>query len=159
MSAKSSNRIIKTKRTIRNIRKVPTDKIKTETNTYYEKNPDVIVDFEYDNGLLSIIIENIGNDPAYDTTIRFNKKIWGMQKTRDISSLDLFQSLRFLPPGKKIKTLIDSFQYYLAYKQPMNIDTHISFRNKTKQSFQNLIHHDLSVYKDIVEVNSIKKVI
>ena len=118
-------------------------------NTKLEKYPDVIVDFEYNDGLLSIVIENIGNEPAYDTAIRFNKKIWGMQKTKDISSLEIFRSLKFLPPGKKINILVDSFQSYLLHKQPMNVSVHVLFRSKAKQTFQNVIQHNLSIYKDL----------
>ena len=121
------------------------------------KNPDVIVDFEYDEGLLFIVIENIGNDSAYNASVRFNKKILGMQKTKNISSLRIFQSLKFLPPGKKIKILVDLFQFYLAHKQPMKISTVVVFRNKLKQIFQNSIQHDLSIYKDFAEIHHVKK--
>ena len=128
-------------------------------NSKPEKNPDVIVDFEYDEGLLFIVIENIGNDSAYNTSVRFNKKILGMQKTKNISSLRVFQSLKFLPPGKKIKILVDLFQFYLACKQPMKISTVIFFRNKLKQIFQNSIQHDLSIYKDFAEIYYVKKTV
>ena len=132
---------------------------KTE-NPKPEKNPDVIVDFEYnDEGLLFIVIENIGNDSAYNTSIRFNKKILGIQKTKNISSLRIFQTLKFLPPGKKIKILVDLFQFYLACKQPMKISAVIFFRNKSKQKFQNSIQHDLSIYKDFAEIYQVKKTI
>ena len=117
-----------------------------------EKIPDVIVDFEHNEGLLFIIIENIGDDAAHDIGVRFNKKILGMQKSKDISSLEVFQSLKFLPPGKKIRILVDLFQSYVAGKQPMQVSTIVSFRNKAKQTFQNSIQHDLAIYKDIAEV-------
>lgn len=132
---------------------------KTE-NSKPGKNPDVIVDFEYDDeGLLFIVIKNIGNDSAYNTSVRFNKKILGIQKTKNISSLRIFQTLKFLPPGKKIKILVDLFQFYLACKQPMKISTVIFFRNKSKQRFQNSIQHDLSIYKDFAEIYQVKKTI
>ena len=123
------------------------------------KNPDVILDFEYDEGLLFIVIENIGNDSAYNASVRFNKKVLGMQKTKNISSLRIFQSLKFLPPGKKIKILVDLFQFYLACKQPMKISTAVVFRNKSKQIFQNSIQHDLSIYKEFAEIYYVKKTI
>jgi len=123
------------------------------------KNPDVIIDFECDDGILFIIIENTGDDSAYDVAVRFNKKILGMQKTKNISSLQIFQSLKFLPPGKKIKILVDLFQFYLAGKQPLLISASIFFRNKKKQMFQNLIQHDLSIYKDIAAIYHVKKTI
>ncbi|MDH3314000.1 MAG: hypothetical protein OER82_05965 [Nitrosopumilus sp.] len=123
------------------------------------KNPDVIIDFEYDDGLLFIVIENTGDDYAYDVAVRFNKKILGMQKTKNISSLQIFQSLKFLPPRKEIKILVDLFQFYLAGKQPLLISASIFFRNKKKQMFQNLIQHDLSIYKDIAAIYHVKKTI
>ena len=122
-----------------------------------EKQPDVIVDFENKEGLLFIIIENIGNDSAYNTSIRFDKKIAGMQNKR-ISSLRIFKSLKFLPPRKKIKVMVDLFQSYLANKQPLQIKINISFRNKQNQRFKNFIQHDLTIYKGITEVYSIKKI-
>ena len=121
-------------------------------NHKQRKNPNVIVDFEYNKGMLFIVIENIGDDPAYDTSVRFNKKVLGMQKTKNISSLRIFHLLKFLPPGKKIKMFVDLFQFYLASKQPLQIKTDIFFRNELKQTFQNSIQHDLSIYKDFVEI-------
>ncbi|MCA9813278.1 MAG: hypothetical protein KC483_10535 [Nitrosarchaeum sp.] len=146
----SSSRVSKPKRVV--LGKKPRKPEIITDNTRLEKYPDVIVYFEYENGLVFVIIENIGNEPAYDTRIRFSKKFWGMQKTKEISSLSIFKLIRFLSPGKKLKILVDSFQFYVAYKQPMNIDVRISFRNKAKQTFQNSIQHDLSIYKDVVEV-------
>jgi len=131
--------------------------LEIKNNFKPEKNPDVIIDFEYNKGSLFIVIENIGNDSAYDTSVKFNKKILGMQKTKNISSLRIFQSLKFLPPGKKIKILVDLFQFYLLGKQPMQIRTVIFFRNKLKQIFQNSIQHDLSIYEDFVEICDVKK--
>ena len=154
MSAKNS----KTKN-LRSKRKILPNRtnLKENPNTNIETNraeriPDVIVDFEYEKGLLFLIIENIGIDSAYDTEIRFNKKILGVQKTKEISSLGILQSLKFLPPGKKIKIFVDSFQFYLAGKQPLQLRINISFKNKLKQIFENTIQHDLSIYKEISEI-------
>jgi len=133
--------------------------MKNTENHKQRKNPNVIVDFECNGGMLFIVIENIGNDPAYDTSVKFNKNVLGMQKTKNISSLRIFQILKFLPPGKKIKMFVDLFQFYLASKQPMQIKTVIFFRNESNQRFQNSIQHDLSIYKDIVEIYQDKETI
>ena len=136
----------------------PTRKVAmaTQTDPDLSRKPDVIVDFEHNDGLISIVIENIGDDSAYNTSVRFNKKILGMQKTKDISSLRIFQSLSFLQKKKKIKMLVDSFQFYVACRQPMQITTVVSFSNKLKQTFQNSIQHDLSIYTDFTDVCSVK---
>ena len=153
---RTAKRIVLTKKSRPKIptRKRPQPK-KPETKTNPEKiikTPDVIVDFELENGLLSIIIENIGDDAAHDTEIKFNKKIFGMQKTKNISSLDIFKNLKFLPPGKRVKVFVDSFVLYVANKQPMQIRVSIMFKNNTKQRFENSIQHDLTIYKDITEI-------
>lgn len=118
--------------------------------------PDVILDFEYTSGQLYAIIENIGEDSAFDVIIKFNKRILGIQKTKNISSLSIFNSLKFLPPKKKIKIFVDSFQSYVLSKQPLKIKVVISFKNKLKKEFRNTITHDLSIYEDLFEFYSIK---
>ncbi|MCB1148369.1 MAG: hypothetical protein KDK38_16320, partial [Leptospiraceae bacterium] len=77
---------------------------------------------------------------------------------KDISSLGIFKSLSFLPPGKKIMVLVDLFQFYVACRQPMQVSMVVSFGNKLKQTFQNSIQHDLSIYRDFVDVCNVKTV-
>ena len=118
-----------------------------------EDRPEVIVDFEYENGLLFIVIENIGPDSAYDVSEKFDKSISSLQKSR-ISSLKIFKSLRFLPPRKKIRIFVDSYQSYIYNKQPLLIKVDIQFKNKMGKRFKNSILHDLSIYKDLMEIDS-----
>ena len=117
-----------------------------------EDCPEVIVDFEYENGLLFIVIENIGPDSAYDVSEKFDKSISSLQKSK-ISSLKIFKSLRFLPPRKKIRIFVDSYQSYIYNKQPLLIKVDIQFKNKMGKRFKNSILHDLSIYKDLMEID------
>jgi len=118
-----------------------------------EDQPEVIVDFEYENGFLFIVIENIGPDSAYDVSEKFDKSISSLQKNK-ISSLKIFKSLRFLPPRKKIRIFVDSYQSYIYNEQPLLIKIDIKFKNKTGKHFKNSILHDLSIYKDLMEIDS-----
>ena len=118
-----------------------------------EDCPEVIVDFEYENGLLFIVIENIGPDSAYDVSEKFDKSISSLQKSK-ISSLKIFKSLRFLPPRKKIRIFVDSYQSYIYNKQPLLIKVDVQFKNKMGKRFKNSILHDLSIYKDLMEIDS-----
>ena len=124
-----------------------------QENVLEEDRPEVIVDFEYENGLLFIVIENIGPDSAYDVSEKFDKSISSLQKSR-ISSLKIFKSLRFLPPRKKIRIFVDSYQSYIYNKQPLLIKVDIQFKNKMGKRFKNSILHDLSIYKDLMEIDS-----
>ena len=133
--------------------KTKVDKRKPRDDTLDEEKPEVIVDFEYDNGFLFIVIENIGSDSAYDVSEKFDKSVLGMQKNK-ISSLKIFRSLRFLPPGKKIRIFVDSYQSYVHNRQPLTIEIDVRFKNKMGKRFKNSIMHDLSIYKDLIEIDS-----
>lgn len=148
----STRRFSKDRKRAETKREIP----KTDTADDLRRNPDVIVDFEYRKDVLFIVIENIGDDSAFDVQTKFSKKILGMQKTKNISSLKIFKLLRFLPPAKKIKIPVDLFHFYLLGRQPLQVSVAISFRNKTRQKFQNSINHDLSIYTEINSISNIK---
>lgn len=115
--------------------------------------PEVILDFEYDNrGLLFIIIQNIGLSSAYQTSIKFDNEITGIRRDKRLTDMKLFRSLEFLPPGKRIRIFVDSFLSYVNRKQPLIVNTNISYSNKNKQKFREVIKHDLSIYKEVVDV-------
>lgn len=115
--------------------------------------PEVIVDFEYDDrGLLFVIIQNIGLSSAYQTSIKFDTEITGIRSDKKLTDMSIFRSLEFLPPGKRIRIFVDSFLSYLNRKQPLTVNTIISYSNKNKQKFQEVIKHDLSIYKEVLNV-------
>jgi hypothetical protein len=68
------------------------------------------LDFEYDdNGILYIIIENIGLSPAYKVSIKFDKEITGMEGQKRISAMKIFNRIEFLSPHKKVRIFVDTF--------------------------------------------------
>lgn len=114
--------------------------------------PEVIVDFEYDNnGRLYVIIQNIGISSAYQTSIKFDCEIMGIGDKK-LTEMKIFKSLEFLPPSKSIRIFVDTFLSYLNRKQPLILNAVISYSNKDGQKFQEAIKHDLSIYKDIMDV-------
>jgi|SRR6187200_3255776 hypothetical protein len=116
--------------------------------------PEVILDFEYDNnnGLLFVIIENIGASSAYRVSVKFNKEITGIHGERKITEMNIFKYLEFLPPRKKIRIFVDIFSSYLIREQPLLITTTILYSNKNNQKFQDVIEHNLSIYKDMIDI-------
>ena len=118
-----------------------------------DRVPEVIVDFEYDNGgLLFVIIQNIGLSSAYQTSIKFDSEITGIGGEKKLTDMSIFKCLEFLPPGKRIRVFVDTFLSYLNRKQPLVVNTTISYSNKSKQKIQEIIKHDLSIYKGIVDI-------
>src|SRR5688572_29119458 len=116
--------------------------------------PEVIVDFIFDNGLFFISIENIGDRPALKVVTTFEPKIFGLQGSREISSLPLFQLIEFLAPRKAIKTLLDSSAAYFARNEPTRISANIAYSDSSQTRYTTTIHHDLEIYKDIAYISN-----
>lgn len=130
---------------------------KTSSSKDLEKQdraPEVILDFEYDNnnGLLFVVIENIGVSSAYKISVKFNKEMTGIQGEKKITEMNIFKYLEFLPPRKKIRIFVDGFSSYLIREQPLSITTTILYSNKNNQKFRDLIEHNLSIYKDLIDI-------
>ncbi len=113
--------------------------------------PEVILDFHYRSGLVYIVVENIGESPAYSVRVKFDKKVIGVEGDKVISSMRIFKALKFLPPDKKIRIFVDTFASYLARKQPLLLQAAITYRDKCGKRFENIINHDLSIYKGLTE--------
>ena len=113
---------------------------------------DVIVDFEFERGLLSIAIRNLGDRPALDVKIEFDKPFKGLGGSREMNSLALFSSLRFLAPGREIRTLLDSTAAYFARKEPTLLTATVSYRTPAGERRRHAITHDLSIYRDLAYV-------
>lgn len=113
--------------------------------------PEVILDFDYQDGLLFIVVENIGSEPAYGVSVKFDKKITGVGGEKVISSLKVFQVLEFLPPAKKIRVFVDSLESYVARGEPLIVQATIVYRDQENKSYSNRIKHDISAYEGITE--------
>jgi len=114
-----------------------------------ERQPEVIVDFVFEDGLFFIAIKNISASPAYDVSIAFSKKFTGVEGTKDICALPLFRNIPFLAPQKEIVAFLDSSASYFRRRQPTNIQATITCRDASGTEIKSVIKHDLAIYKDI----------
>jgi hypothetical protein len=115
-------------------------------------DPQVIVDFEFERGLLSIVVRNLGPQPALDVKVEFDKPFKGLGGVREMNRLTLFSKLRFLAPGKQIRTLLDSTSAYFARKEPTLLTATVSYRTPAGERRRHAITHDLSIYRDLAYV-------
>jgi hypothetical protein len=111
--------------------------------------PDVIVDFIFHDGLFYISIINIGEKPVYKVSVKFDQKIYGIEGTKEISALPLFQNIEFLAPHKEITTFLDSSRSYFSRGEPAKISARISYRDSKGVKQTNTITHNLEIYKEI----------
>jgi hypothetical protein len=111
--------------------------------------PDVIVDFECADGLLSIVLKNIGAASAFTVRTRFDKPFRGVHGTVEISALALFTALEFMPPGKAFTQFVDPLTEYFARKEPIALTAAITYTDRSGRRFAEEITHDLRIYRGL----------
>ena len=111
--------------------------------------PDVIVDFVFDEGKFFIAVENIGDRPAVDVSVRFDRKFSGAGGERDLSTLPLFKGIPFLAPRRRIVTFLDTSASYFARRQPTDLSAVVSFSDTEGVKYKLAIRHDLGIYRDL----------
>lgn len=111
--------------------------------------PDVIVDFTFDDGLLFIDLTNIGDSPAIDVSVSFDKELWGVGGKRLVSGIALFRRTAFMPPGKSITAFLDTSASYFKRAQPLEVTATVTFTGRDGKGYKNVIKHDLRIYRDI----------
>ncbi len=114
--------------------------------------PEVIIEFLFDRGLFFISVSNIGDQPALNVSVKFDKKIMGLEGRRDISALALFRNIEFLGPRREIVALLDSSSSYFSRKQPTKISALVTYRDLDKRSYEVTIKHDLEIYRELAFV-------
>jgi hypothetical protein len=110
--------------------------------------PDVIVDFVFDDGLLFIAISNISEQPAYNVSMKFDCQIYG-SGGKDVGALPLFRNIEFLAPHKTITTFLDSSGSYFSSGGPTKISARISYQDFRGTKKVATINHDLEIYREI----------
>lgn len=115
-------------------------------------DPQVIVDFDFDRGLLFVVVRNLGDRPALDVKVEFDKRFKGLGGSREMNRLALFTRTRFLAPGKEIRAFLDSSAAYFARKEPTLLIANVTYRTSAGEGRKHAITHDLSIYRDLAYV-------
>jgi hypothetical protein len=117
-----------------------------------EPRPEVIVDVEFDHGLLHLVIRNIGERPALDVVTTFNRKLLGLGGTKDVAELPLFRKIPFLAPGREIRTLLDSAGAWFGRRGATKITARVTYRDAEGEEYRGTMVHDLEIYREIAYV-------
>ena len=108
---------------------------------------DVFVDVVLDDGLLYLVLSNIGEIAAEKVRVEFEKPLLGIDSV-DISQLGVFKHLDYLAPGKDIAILLDYAPAYFARRQRVRIKLKVTWY-VAKLSFESVINHDMRAYADL----------
>ncbi len=117
-----------------------------------EADPQVIVDFEFERGLLFVGVRNLGARPVLEVVTEFDKPFRGLGGSREMNGLGLFKRIEFLAPGKEIRTLLDTSAAYFAREEPTRLTATVSYRTAAGERRRHSIAHDLTIYRDLAYV-------
>ena len=111
--------------------------------------PEIILDFDFEDGALFISLENIGARPAHDVRTELKPAIHGLGGRQAISDLPLFRSIAFFPAGKRIRFLLDSSAAYFGRNEPVRLAAHIRYADDQGNRIETVIEHDLEIYRSL----------
>ncbi|HEX9409206.1 MAG TPA: hypothetical protein VGA23_06115 [Methylomirabilota bacterium] len=117
-----------------------------------QPRPEVIVDFACREGLLFVMLKNIGARSAYRVATRFDKPFSGLGGAKPMADLRLFRRLDFMAPGKEFCQLVDPLALYLKRREPVRLTAIIAYRDREGCPFEDVITHDLRIYQDLGEI-------
>ncbi len=110
---------------------------------------DVIVDVEFDAGVLFLVVRNIGDAPATTVRCKFEQRFFGLGGTTEMSALPLLRKIEFLAPGREIRTLLDTSSAYFARKEPAKLSVAVTWRDDGGELRERRIVHDLAIYRSV----------
>ena len=109
---------------------------------------DVILDVEFEDGLLFLVLENIGLRPAHSVRVRFGGPLRGLGGERRIDRLRIFQRLELLGPGRRIRVFLDRAALFFARDEPTSLEVRIAWRTDDGERASRTVRHDLDAYRD-----------
>lgn len=122
------------------------------------RRPEVIVDFELDQGLLFVVLANLGTASARSVRVRFQPEFYGVQGEKCISSMRLFRALDLLAPGRRFRQIVDNLSAYFARREPAVIEVSITYRDSGGRRFEERLRHDLRIYRELGEVRPLARI-
>lgn len=121
------------------------------------RRPEVILDFEVEDGLLTIHLKNIGGRPAYAVKTTFDRRFHGLDGQKCISEMRLFRRLEFMAPGKDLSQFVDVLANYAKRKEPMRIGATLSYRDREGNRYEDRMVHNLRIYLELGQAKMIRK--
>ena len=112
------------------------------------READVILDLEFEDGLLFLVLENVGFRPAHSVRVRFAGPLRGLGGEKRIDRLRIFQRLELLGPRRRIRIFLDRAALLFACDEPTEIEARIAWRTDDGERRSRTIRHDLDAYRD-----------
>jgi hypothetical protein len=112
------------------------------------READVILDVEFEDGLLFLVLTNIGFRPAHAVRVRFAAPLRGLGGERRIDRLRIFRRLELLVPRRPIRIFLDRSAVLFAREEPTQVEARITWRTDDGERRSRTVSHDLEAYRD-----------
>ena len=112
------------------------------------RRPDVILDVDCEQGMLFLVLRNIGKDLACEVSVKFAPKLLGLGGERVVSDAAIFQ-LAYLPPGKSIRVFLDTAPSLFGRQKDNSFSARVQYRDRSAHKYAESFSHDLDVYRDL----------
>jgi len=112
------------------------------------READVILDLEFEDGLLFLVLENIGFRPAHAVRVRFAEPLRGLGGEKRIDRLQIFRRLELLGPRRRIRIFLDRSALFFAREEQTRLEVRIAWRTDDGRRGSRTVHHDLDAYRD-----------
>lgn len=110
--------------------------------------PYVVLDTALADGLLWLIVENVGDEPAHKISVRFSRVLMGLGGSVEISALPLFRDLGFLAPGKSHRVVLDRADLHLRGRRRHVFTAVVEFSDGRGRSLSSRQRHNLDIYRE-----------
>ncbi len=110
---------------------------------------EVIVDVVFEDGLLYLAVQNVGDAPARKVSVRFDRALPGVGGRIDVAGLALFRNIEFLAPRKAIRTFLDTAAGWFARGAPTRFAAQVAYHDASGRRRTATVAHDLEIYRDL----------
>lgn len=122
-----------------------------------QTRPYVILDFESQQSLLDLVIQNIGSTPASDVEFGFDPKIAssfdGSGRPDRADWFILKEGIPFLPPGREYRLLLDVGHQRAKTDLPNRYEVRVTYRDRAGKRFSERQVLDMSPFWGMEHVN------
>lgn len=115
-------------------------------------SPHVLLDVEYRQGLLYLVLANDGSAPARNVRVRFARALRGVGGERDIAALQIWKGLPLLRANKEVRVFLDAAPLLFRRRQPTRFAATVSYADREGREVSEVFRHDLGVWRDFGEI-------
>jgi hypothetical protein len=115
---------------------------------------DVLLDVDFEDGLLFLAVANLGDLPAHRVRVRLDPPVRGLGGRLRSDRLALFGKLELLAPGKRIRVFLDRAALYFARDEPTQLTATATWLTDAGEKRERVVRHDLGIYRDLAYVHT-----